>query len=862
MAVLVLPAIIGAEIGTFAWFAAVAVGSYIDSAFVIPTLFGKTTEGPKLDDIPVGRWSEGTGLPRAYGKVAPVPGTVIWQSPLREVKDTQNGGGKGGSGGSFIVYKYYADVAIALCEGPISRVTKLFADGKVIYNIAPDIDYTSTQISGAVTSYTYYETLRYELTLTSSGSGSPNLSSIKSGKAVEIDIGTASGTFTCTQSGVDVVAGTTTCTLKLGSTAATFSDWAIGAKTVSLYQKLPTFSGEHVSSIRFHLGTSDQLPDPLMEAYDGEGEVPAYRDTCYIVLEQLALQDWGNRIPSFSAVVEEDVARTVPQVIAELLEEGGLSSAEYDVSGLLETEFEGMASNGISSVAADLQPILMAEDIIVQQIGDVLVFKQRSDVATVEVEAEHLGLSDTLEQWAPMSVQDEDPLSLPDEVAVSYVDVDNEYDTGTSRHTRVDPLSREVLTVNLPLAMNAEKARAIASRLFWQAMQARTVEFPLPPEYLHNIFEGTLLKLVAFEQTYSVRVQEKQRGANGLLRITGVLEEDITPLSVGEEIITLAATAQNPRFGAPFLELRMFDARPLREADTLLPGFYFGACCPDQRYTFTGGVLYESLDGGASWDNVALIEGAAYIGNIAGFTAVDVSGAGWDLINEVTVTMLHGTLESRTEAAVLNGANRAVFGDEIIGYATVEYLGSNQYKLTKLLRGLRGTAEYITQTKTGRGFMQLNQPGVHFKSITAGAINQQRLYKAVARGGYLEEAETIAYTPGGLTVKPLPPVVLSATRDASNNISVEWAPVTRSLGRTFGVNPQLDRLENYQVVYMDETETVTYRTRPKAEERNDTYTAAEQTSDGATPGDTIVAHIVPYSDYFNYNTPSTQVTVS
>ena len=52
--------------------------------------------------------------------------------------------------------------------------------------------------------------------------------------------------------------------------------------------------------LRIHTGAEDQLPDPAIEAIEGQGQVPAYRGTAYVVFEDLDLTPWGNRIPSFS----------------------------------------------------------------------------------------------------------------------------------------------------------------------------------------------------------------------------------------------------------------------------------------------------------------------------------------------------------------------------------------------------------------------------------------------------------------------------------------------------------------------------------------------------------------------------------
>ncbi|WP_209425709.1 glycoside hydrolase/phage tail family protein [Pararhodobacter sp. SW119] len=53
-------------------------------------------------------------------------------------------------------------------------------------------------------------------------------------------------------------------------------------------------------NLRLYPGTSDQLPDPKIEAIEGAGRAPAYRGTAYVVMEDLDLGPFGNRIPGFS----------------------------------------------------------------------------------------------------------------------------------------------------------------------------------------------------------------------------------------------------------------------------------------------------------------------------------------------------------------------------------------------------------------------------------------------------------------------------------------------------------------------------------------------------------------------------------
>jgi len=61
-------------------------------------------------------------------------------------------------------------------------------------------------------------------------------------------------------------------------------------------------SNEAAKSITIYSGSSDQLPDPIIEAEKGT-DTPAYRNRFYIVFEDLQLEKFGNRIPNLRAEV-------------------------------------------------------------------------------------------------------------------------------------------------------------------------------------------------------------------------------------------------------------------------------------------------------------------------------------------------------------------------------------------------------------------------------------------------------------------------------------------------------------------------------------------------------------------------------
>ncbi len=65
-------------------------------------------------------------------------------------------------------------------------------------------------------------------------------------------------------------------------------------------------------NIRVYHGTQDQLPDPLIEAVEGTGNVPAYRGTAYVVIEDFQLASFGNRVPQFSFEVVRPAQPEMP----------------------------------------------------------------------------------------------------------------------------------------------------------------------------------------------------------------------------------------------------------------------------------------------------------------------------------------------------------------------------------------------------------------------------------------------------------------------------------------------------------------------------------------------------------------------
>ncbi len=93
----------------------------------------RSVEGPRLESFSVQASTEGAGVLRVWGR-ARVAGQLIWAARFRETvsETSQTAGGKGGPSVRTDVreYLYSLSFAVGLCEGPISRIARVWADGK------------------------------------------------------------------------------------------------------------------------------------------------------------------------------------------------------------------------------------------------------------------------------------------------------------------------------------------------------------------------------------------------------------------------------------------------------------------------------------------------------------------------------------------------------------------------------------------------------------------------------------------------------------------------------------------------------------------------------------------------------------
>jgi hypothetical protein len=115
-------ATLGAQAGALA-------GSFIDQSLLAAGGASRAGSGPRLSDLTVLASTEGAPVPRLYGR-ARLGGQIIWATDIIEQR-VSSGGGKGApSPPAGDAYVYSANFAVALCEGEITGLGRVWADGQ------------------------------------------------------------------------------------------------------------------------------------------------------------------------------------------------------------------------------------------------------------------------------------------------------------------------------------------------------------------------------------------------------------------------------------------------------------------------------------------------------------------------------------------------------------------------------------------------------------------------------------------------------------------------------------------------------------------------------------------------------------
>lgn len=182
----------------------------------------------------------------------------------------------------------------------------------------------------------------------------------------------------------------------------------------------------------------------------------------------------------------------------------------------------------------------------------------------------------------------------------------------------------------------------------------------------------------------------------------------------------------------------------------------------------------------------------------------------------------------------------------VAGTELEDYFVPGQFELSDLLRGRRGTEHAVGLHTTDDVAVFI--PAESTESLDYGQAdwNLERQYAAASIGQTAEDVMFIDFTATGERLKPRSPVQITGERDGSNNLTLEWIRRTRLFAPPMGYGdaPLGEASESYEVdiiVGGNVVRTITATTPTAA------YSAANQTTDGITPGNPVTGNVYQIS---------------
>jgi hypothetical protein len=357
---------------------------------------------------------------------------------------------------------------------------------------------------------------------------------------------------------------------------------------------------------------------------------------------------------------------------------------------------------------------------------------------------------------------------LPRRVNVTYSNAAADYQQGLQFAQRMVGSSIQIVGVELPLVLTDAEAKRIADSMIYDAYASRT-EIERVLSRKHSRLEPT--DVVTYESgdvTYRARIVSRDEGSPGINKFKLVVDDLSVNTFTGPG--APAPVPDSTIYPLAVTRLELIDSTLFRDTDEGI-GFYVAACGSNAGWG--GAVLFKSSDGGQTWSSVATLTEPSTMG-----AATDALADGrTDIVDEsgtVTVRLTYGTLSSTTHAAMLNGANAALLGDEVIQFKTATLNGDGTYTLNGLRRGRRGTERTTASHAAGDRFVLLSVSTLERVTIGSAEIGAERLYKAVTVGGVLENTPSVAFTCDNIGQECYNPVHLSGGRNGPGSLTLYW----------------------------------------------------------------------------------------
>jgi len=546
--------------------------------------------------------------------------------------------------------------------------------------------------------------------------------------------------------------------------------------------------------------------------------------------------DYGALPPPFVGTV------TVGAIIEDVCARSGLTAIDKsDLDGVTIAGYSVSTITNGSSIIAPLRTVAFFDAV---DSGSVMRFVSRGKPVVATLTIDDIGAYDgTTGSVPPPSIttvraQEED---MPRSIRFHYKAVQRDYEVGEQDSPfRLATKAVNDVDISSPICLLDDQAAQCAEINWADAWSARTT-YSLAVDQSWLELECADCIAVPVDNVLQRMRIATDKTAAGVLRSFSCVRDD------GGAYISFAV-ATPPQRVPQVLSLlapttfELLDLPALSDVDND-PGFYIAAQRQAAVGKWTGSIAYQSIDGGVTYAALpAVIATEATLGTIAG--ALPISQAfTWDDATVITVNVANSSVgfESRTDAAVLAGANAAAIGDagrwEIVQFATATQVSAAQWTLSRLLRGRRGTEHVIGSSVANDRLVMLSTGDLARVVLSQALIGVSLNYAVVSRGATFASGFTAAFTGNAEALKPFSPVAIKGAYVGAD-ILITWIRRGR-LGRMLASGTEIplsEATEAYQVdIYSGASPPVFLRTlsvgAPTA-----TYLAAEQHTDqGASP---------------------------
>ncbi|MCK4609477.1 MAG: phage tail protein, partial [Gammaproteobacteria bacterium] len=528
-------------------------------------------------------------------------------------------------------------------------------------------------------------------------------------------------------------------------------------------------------------------------------------------------------------------------IVSDICLKTGLVAGDIDASALTDT-VDGYVSNKETTARGLIEPLQQVYLFDVVETDNKLVFVNRSEGDSITVDENDLGASEDGKHKDKINRTRISEMELPRKLSVVHLDPSTDYQENIETAARLITDSVNVKTISAPLVISATKAAQIANILLGRVWIERNQYRGFLPFQYVRANPSDILTASIDGVTHTILLTEVSYQIPGIIQFSGVAEDTAQYTSTA----TGASGGFPPQTAgiAGPTNIELLDIPLLRDQDNTT-GFYVGA--NGYLSGWSAAVLYKSIDGGDSWGSLLTLTSATIMGATTDALADSITTI-IDNSSTVNVRLSNGTLSSSTEANILNGVNACLIGNEILNFITATLEADGTYTLSGLLRGRKGTEWAAPAHAAGDRFVFLDEATMSTIIQDSSEIGVARDYKGVTTGGNLQTTSSESFTNNAVRLKPLSPVHMAGSRDGSDNLTITWIRRTRISGawRDYVDVPFGEESASYEVDIVSGSPEVVARTIPVTS-ATASYTAAEQTTDGFTPGDPVNVNIYQLS---------------